>query len=52
MAWIQINPHLVFYAFLPVLIFESALNCEWHIFKRQLSPILALALPGETAGAA
>ena len=44
--WMEVNPHVLIFVFLPVLIFESALNCEWHIFKRQLNPILALAVPG------
>jgi NhaP-type Na+/H+ or K+/H+ antiporter len=45
-AWTEINPHVLLFVFLPILIFESALNCEWHIFKRQLKSILALAIPG------
>lgn len=44
--WSKINPHLVLYAFLPVLIFESAFNCNWHIFRRELGQILLLAVPG------
>lgn len=31
--WSQIDPHLILYAFLPILIFESAFNCNWHIFR-------------------
>lgn len=45
-AWTEVNPHLLLFVFLPILIFESALHCEWHIFKRQLKSILALAIPG------
>lgn len=35
-AWVTVNPHVLLFVFLPVLIFESAINCEWHIFKRQV----------------
>ncbi|CAF1522652.1 unnamed protein product [Adineta ricciae] len=32
----EINPHLLFYIFLPALIFHSAFNCHFHIVKQQL----------------
>jgi len=31
--------------FLPPIIFESAFNCEWYIFKKQMGKILILAGP-------
>lgn len=29
----KINPHLLLFIFIPVLIFESALNMDYYIFK-------------------
>ena len=37
--------------FLPVLIFESAFNADWHIFRRQFVQILILAFPCVLCGA-
>ena len=31
--WGQIDAHLLLLLFLPALIFESAFNSDWHIFK-------------------
>lgn len=31
--------------FLPAIIFESAFNCDWHVFKKQFGKILILAGP-------
>ena len=45
-AWSEINPHLLLFTFLPVLIFESGYNCDWHIFRNLLSNIVLLAVPG------
>ena len=42
----DINPHLILFLFLPTLIFESAFGMEVHLFKRMLSQILTLAIPG------
>lgn len=36
---------LVFFVFLPVLIFESAISLDLRLFLRNLWPILLLALP-------
>ena len=30
----KIDPHVFLFIFLPALIFESAMNANWHIFKR------------------
>ena len=42
----NIDPHLILFLFLPTLIFESAFAMEVHLFKRMLSQILTLAVPG------
>ena len=42
----EINPHLVYYIFLPLLIFDSAFNGHFHIVKQQLLSAIILAGPG------
>lgn len=37
--------------FLPVLIFESAFNADWHIFRRQFMQIFILSFPCVLCGA-
>jgi NhaP-type Na+/H+ or K+/H+ antiporter len=49
------DPHLLMMIFLPALIFESAFNSDWHIFKHELGKILLMAGPmliGSTFAAA
>jgi len=41
----QIDPHLMYYIFLPLLIFDSSFNGHFHVIKQLLSAIL-LAGPG------
>lgn len=41
----QISAHMLLLLFLPALIFESAFNSDWHIFKKEMSQILILAGP-------
>ena len=36
MTYSNINPHSLLLIFLPALIFESAFNSDWHIFKKEL----------------
>lgn len=43
---IQIDPHLLMYAFLPVLLFESAFLLDIHAIKKSIGQILVLAVPG------
>jgi len=43
--WSQFNPHLLLYVFLPALIFESAFNSDWHIFKKIFGQVLIMAGP-------
>lgn len=44
-AWSQMDPHLILLIFLPALIFESAFNSDWHIFKHELWKVLIMAGP-------
>lgn len=46
-----INPHLLLYVFIPILIFESAYNCNWYVFKKAFFNIVLLAGPGVLLGA-
>ncbi len=41
-----IDPHLILFVFLPTLIFESAFSLDTHIFRRCLSQVFLLAVPG------
>jgi len=49
---LQLTPDLVFFVFLPALIFESALNLDARQLVRDLAPILALAIPALLVSAA
>eukprot|EP01060_Flectonema_neradi_P021414 TRINITY_DN2901_c0_g1_i2.p1 TRINITY_DN2901_c0_g1~~TRINITY_DN2901_c0_g1_i2.p1 ORF type:complete len:1343 (+),score=274.12 TRINITY_DN2901_c0_g1_i2:28-4056(+) len=42
----EMNPHLIFHIFLPVLIFESAFAMEIPVFKKVVSHCVTLAGPG------
>lgn len=42
----KISPDLIFYVCLPTLLFESALSINPRQLRRNLTPILALAIPG------
>eukprot|EP01064_Diplonema_japonicum_P019434 TRINITY_DN2814_c0_g1_i1.p1 TRINITY_DN2814_c0_g1~~TRINITY_DN2814_c0_g1_i1.p1 ORF type:complete len:1339 (+),score=299.79 TRINITY_DN2814_c0_g1_i1:155-4171(+) len=46
MGLADMNPHLIMYAFLPVLIFESAFAMEIPVFKKVVGPCILLAGPG------
>eukprot|EP00116_Pleurobrachia_bachei_P000825 sb/3461087/ len=43
---IRIDPHLLMYTFLPVLLFESAFLLDIHAIKTSIGQILVLAIPG------
>lgn len=43
---LEISPALILYVFLPVLIFESAFNLDARLLRRNLGPVLILAVPG------
>jgi NhaP-type Na+/H+ or K+/H+ antiporter len=42
----EIHPHLFYYIFLPLLIFDSSFNGHFHVVKHQLLPSILLAGPG------
>ena len=44
-VWSQFDPHLLLLIFLPALIFESAFNSDWHIFKVEFPQVLMMAGP-------
>ena len=46
----HINPNMLLFIFVPVLIFESGYNCSWYVFKRVIVNILILASPGVFLG--
>ena len=43
---VEINPHGFLIIFIPTLIFESAFNADWHVFKKEFWSIFILAGPG------
>ena len=43
---VHLDPHLILALFLPVLIFQSALALDPHLFKRLAGQISVLAVPG------
>lgn len=45
------HPHLILYVFIPVLLFESAFNSDWYVFKKVFANIVLLAGPGVCWGA-
>src|SRR5438876_74158 len=47
---VKLNPDIVFYFFLPPLIYPAALFTSWRDFRRNLRPILLLALGGTALG--
>lgn len=44
-AYSSIDAHMLLLLFLPALIFESAFNSDWHIFKVEMGQILVMAGP-------
>ncbi|MDM8252861.1 cation:proton antiporter [Phocaeicola barnesiae] len=42
----NINPDLILYIFLPILIFDAAYELNLHIFKKTLTNVTLLAAPG------
>ena len=42
----EINPHLIYYIFLPLLIFDSAFNSRFHVIRPQIISAILLAGPG------
>lgn len=42
----SINPHVIFFVFLPTLIFEAAFGMDWHTFRKTSVNATLLAGPG------
>jgi len=42
----HLNPHLILYIFLPILIFEAAFAMDVHVFKKTFTNSVLLAVPG------
>jgi len=42
----HIDPHLILYVFLPILIFEAAFALDVHVFKKSVGNAIILAVPG------
>ena len=51
-AWEHIDGHLLLRIFLPALLFNDAMQLEWHRTYRCLSQCLVLAVPGVLISAA
>jgi len=45
LIWGNMDPHLLLMIFIPALIFESAFNSDWHIFKVEFVQTLIMAGP-------
>ncbi|MGB0713907.1 MAG: cation:proton antiporter, partial [Gammaproteobacteria bacterium] len=45
LAHFELSPELVFFVFLPALIFESALNLDVRQLMRDIAPVMVLAVP-------
>jgi CPA1 family monovalent cation:H+ antiporter len=43
---VQLSPELLFTILLPILLFEAAIHLPWSTVKKQLKPILLMAVPG------
>ncbi|ACF14274.1 cyclic nucleotide-binding protein [Chloroherpeton thalassium ATCC 35110] len=41
-----IDPHFILFVFLPTLIFEAAFGMDVHVFKRSITNVILLAVPG------
>lgn len=41
-----VDAHVIFYAFLPPILYESAGNMNWFVFRKVLPSAVTLALPG------
>jgi NhaP-type Na+/H+ or K+/H+ antiporter len=48
--WQRISPHMIFFAFLPVLIFGEAMQMKTSLFRKSFGQILMLACPGVLLG--
>jgi len=49
--WVEINPHVLLFTFLPPLLFGDSMGMNWHHIKKCLWQCLLLACPGVLLGA-
>ena len=52
LSGLEISADLILYVFLPTLIFESAFHLDWRQLRKNLAPVLLLAVPGLLLSAA
>jgi len=45
-AGLEVSPDVIFYVFLPILVFESAFNLNVRDLRENLGPVFTLAIPG------
>ena len=50
LRWINIDPHLLLFAFLPALLFGDAKSTDTHLLARKIKEILTLASVGVLVG--
>ena len=50
-SWGGIDPHLLLFAFMPVLLFGDAMAVDAHLLDQKLPHVLLLAVPGVLLGA-
>merc|ERR1719454_1355186 len=41
-----VDPHVIFWVMLPILLFEDAFDCTWKVMEKCLPSSILLALPG------
>ena len=41
--WLNIDPHVLLYAFLPLLLFGDAMSINMHVMRRKFAQVLVLA---------
>jgi len=46
LAGLEVAPEVIFYVFLPILVFESAFNMDQRALRENIGPVLTLAVPG------
>ena len=46
LAELRVAPEVILFVFLPTLVFESAFNMDARLLRRNLAPVLTLAVPG------
>ena len=45
-VWTYVDPHVVLFTFLPILLFQSAFTADVHILRHEVKQIFLLAVPG------